>query len=215
MKVAISAWPIVFAAVVAQCFKTWATYRLEKGIRLMELEQLVGSNSFGSAMKQPLLLRRIGILTIFLFLVWCFSPLGTQALQHIFSQNYEIIAGTTPATYVDMTGPNLAFAPATINQPSQGKYNQLLQSLAQYYQASLLPISQFGSNEDIWKHPIIVRSDLNGYAWNLGLPVFLKDSALQLNGVSLKEKLGDPRWQKYSTIVSTSYFEFTCGAKFF
>ncbi len=37
----------MFAAVAAQAFKSYATFRVERGIKLMELEQLVGSNSFG------------------------------------------------------------------------------------------------------------------------------------------------------------------------
>ena len=35
IKVGVTSWPIVFAAIVAQSLKTLATYRVEKGIRLM------------------------------------------------------------------------------------------------------------------------------------------------------------------------------------
>jgi hypothetical protein len=35
IKIAVTAWPIVFAAIVAQSLKALATYRVERGIRLM------------------------------------------------------------------------------------------------------------------------------------------------------------------------------------
>jgi hypothetical protein len=35
IKFAVSAWPIVFAGIVAQSLKAAATYKVERGIRLM------------------------------------------------------------------------------------------------------------------------------------------------------------------------------------
>lgn len=35
IKVAVTVWPIVFAAVVAQSLKALASYRVERGIRIM------------------------------------------------------------------------------------------------------------------------------------------------------------------------------------
>jgi hypothetical protein len=35
IKLAITAWPIIFAAILAQSLKAFATYRVERGIRLM------------------------------------------------------------------------------------------------------------------------------------------------------------------------------------
>jgi hypothetical protein len=34
-SIAITAWPIIFAAIVAQSLKTLATWRVERGIKLM------------------------------------------------------------------------------------------------------------------------------------------------------------------------------------
>jgi hypothetical protein len=35
LTVAISVWPIIFAAIVAQSLRAYATYRVERGVRLM------------------------------------------------------------------------------------------------------------------------------------------------------------------------------------
>jgi hypothetical protein len=35
LQVAVSVWPVTFAAIVAQSLRTYATYKVERGIRLM------------------------------------------------------------------------------------------------------------------------------------------------------------------------------------
>jgi hypothetical protein len=35
LDVAISVWPIIFAAIVAQSLRAYATYKVERGVRLM------------------------------------------------------------------------------------------------------------------------------------------------------------------------------------
>jgi hypothetical protein len=44
IKVAVTAWPIIYAAIVAQSLKAFATYRVERGIRLM-VQHLFGRTS--------------------------------------------------------------------------------------------------------------------------------------------------------------------------
>lgn len=80
ITVAASAWPIVFAAVVAQSLKMYAAYRVERGIRLMTLEQLISSPSVGGAIKQPFMLRTLNWTTFALFFIWALSPLAGQAI---------------------------------------------------------------------------------------------------------------------------------------
>jgi hypothetical protein len=41
----------VFAAIAAQSLKALATYKVERGIRLMALEQLISGHSVASAIK--------------------------------------------------------------------------------------------------------------------------------------------------------------------
>jgi hypothetical protein len=35
LRVAVSVWPIIFAGIVAQSLRAYATYRVERGVRLM------------------------------------------------------------------------------------------------------------------------------------------------------------------------------------
>jgi hypothetical protein len=35
LQVAVSVWPVTFAAIVAQSLRTYATYKVERGVRLM------------------------------------------------------------------------------------------------------------------------------------------------------------------------------------
>ena len=40
ITVAVSIWPIIFAAIVAQSLRAYATYRVERGVRLMVRDAL-------------------------------------------------------------------------------------------------------------------------------------------------------------------------------
>ncbi|KAH8668384.1 hypothetical protein BX600DRAFT_434925 [Xylariales sp. PMI_506] len=224
IKVAISAWPIVYAAVIAQCLKTWATYRVERGIKLMELEQLVGSNSFGSAIKQPIVLRRIGLLSFIIFVLWCFSPLGSQALQHVYSSEYAIVMDTTTAHFVNMSGGNRVFSDANeINfglfQPNQSSWDRLIQNMSIIYQVPFVTQGPYnaanGFNEDLWNHPVVIRPSLDDYVSNIGVPVFFDKSIFPNDGLTagtVTGTLGNVKWEQFSFIMSTSMINFTCPA---
>ena len=82
---AVSIWPIVFAAVLAQSLRIFASYKVERGLRLMTLEQLISSHSVASAIKQPFFLRRINLLSIVILCVWSLSPLAGQAILRMSS----------------------------------------------------------------------------------------------------------------------------------
>lgn len=213
LKVAISAWPIIFAAVVAQCLKTWATYRVERGVKLMELEQLVGSNSFGSAIKQPLILHRLGLLTLVIFGIWCFSPLGSQVLQHVYTTDYRVETNRTTAHYVNMTGDSRAF---TWDNPPDGiVWDQMIQRMAMIYQIPLVsPNTKNNPNQDLWKHPVVASPNEFGnvYVSGLGVPVFFDDTIFPAapSDVVARSRLGNPQWEKFSFVMSTSMVNFTC-----
>jgi hypothetical protein len=46
LTVAISVWPIIFAAIVAQSLRAYATYKVERGVRLMviSIHRMVSAN---------------------------------------------------------------------------------------------------------------------------------------------------------------------------
>jgi hypothetical protein len=109
----------------------------------MELEQLVGSNSFGAAIKQPFFLRRIDLLTLLLFVVWCLSPLGSQGLQRAWTTQIPLSVTTTESVYfIDTTSPNPLFGPngAAAGNPANGELSttaaESLQLASVFYMAA-------------------------------------------------------------------------------
>ncbi|TDZ15870.1 hypothetical protein Cob_v011248 [Colletotrichum orbiculare MAFF 240422] len=77
-------FPILFAMVAARFFKNAARWRLEKahGISVLSLEQLVGSQSFASALER-LVTVRAWLLGGLILSAWAMSPLGGQSSSRI------------------------------------------------------------------------------------------------------------------------------------
>ncbi|OIW25465.1 hypothetical protein CONLIGDRAFT_648490 [Coniochaeta ligniaria NRRL 30616] len=220
IKVAISAWPIVFAAVVAQVFKAWATYKVERGIKLMELEQLIGSNSFGSAVKQPFLLRRLDLLTLLLLVVWCLSPLGSQALQRTYTIGPAVINTTMPVLYLDMTVSNRFFSLTNLAQLNhQGTLNDVMQKMSNFYLATFLPPAAWQYDlEDNWNHPKPIWLDSEkaitapGTTSHYGIPLIMTNSIFSAQDVQTTAP-GDSnlRYERTYFNMTAAYFDFQCG----
>ncbi|PGH06395.1 hypothetical protein GX51_02407 [Blastomyces parvus] len=83
MKTAVTAFPIVFAAVMGRLTKNLATWRLERGISLGHLEQLLGSSTVFSTFSTQVLMGSFNMLAIGLLCLWALSPLGGQSSLHI------------------------------------------------------------------------------------------------------------------------------------
>lgn len=225
IKFAISAWPIVFAAVVAQGFKAFATYKVERGIKLMELEQLVGCNSFGNAMKQPFLLRRLDILTIALFSVWCLSPIGSQALQRCYGEGRNVQSDEIDLYYVDYTGRNDVWGPQNgydvpvsdaVGRLNETKMAELVQVIATYHIGNLAP-TPYNKNVtmDQYSRPILTfvddnSTDVSGYGVPIALPL-PKIDYYDPTALRNEEKLLGPPSETLSFPMVASYFNFTCG----
>jgi hypothetical protein len=220
IKVAVSAWPIVFAAVTAQVFKAWATYKVERGIKLMELEQLIGSNSFGSAVKQPFLLRRVDLLTLLLLVVWCLSPLGSTALQRTYTIDHALVNTTMPVLYLDMTGPNRFFSYTYLqNNMHSNNHNDIMQKMTNLYLATFLPeTSHSDPYEDYWNHPraIWIDSEKATSAPEAtsfyGVPLILTKSVFGADYVPTDAPTASNiRYERVTFPVTSSYFNFQCG----
>jgi hypothetical protein len=237
IKATISAWPIIFAAVVAQVLKAWATFKVERGIKLMELEQLVGSNSFGSAIKQPLMLRKLNLLTLVLLLVWCLSPLGTQALQRVYTKTPNFEESSMEVKYLDTTGYNQAFSDFNPEGPPIGfedlyaNPEQLQQEIGLYFAANFIPNFNLGTTQseeggvyqDQYNHPHIqwmntTRTDpyeVSGY----GLPVIMEKSRFGPIGSpssgdesvnKVKDAAQNTDFEIVEFDVDTAYFDVAC-----
>ena len=210
--ISISVWPIVFAAVVAQAFKTYATFRVERGIRLMELEQLVGSNSFGSVMKQPFLLRRLDLLTLFIFLVWCLSPIGSQALQRVYTFERGTVVESVPAYYGKTFGPNLLFG--TESNLTDAERGNLMQTTSVYYISSFMPTSplvqsggdQARYSEDTYNHPLNFGINPNYY----GIPTVVPPGFNPPQDDIAVSGVLQP-FEYFTFNTTSSSYAFTCG----
>lgn len=219
IKVAVSAWPIVFAAVVAQVFKAWATYKVERGIKLMELEQLVGSNSFGSAIKQPFLLRRLDLLTLLLLVVWCLSPLGSQALQRTYTIGHQEVNTTMPVLYLDMTGSNRFFSYEHLTQLMHSNYNDVMQKMSNLYLSTFLPPASWQNDaEDNWNHPRAIWLDSDkpisspSTTSQYGIPLILTKSIFTPREAGTEAPTeNNLLWERITFPMTTSYFDFSCG----
>ena len=220
IKIAISAWPIVFAAVVAQAFKTWATFRVERGVKLMELEQLVGSNSFASALKQPFFLRRLNILMLVMLAIWCLSPLGSQALQWIYSLERHSTTEHIDVQYLKRYGTNRVLSSDT--PVDEAQLAELVQAVSVYYTGSLMPsnVVQFeirgshvvGPYQDQYTHPLLAGAGF--YGLPIALPVAkLADAILLQSSTDAALAVTQPMYETLSFPVTASQYKFaSCTA---
>ncbi|KAM0325970.1 hypothetical protein ACHAQA_007276 [Verticillium albo-atrum] len=76
-------FPIAFAAVAANLLKSFAAWKLERGISLLDLEYLLSSRTVVSAFTAPFSLRTLTFLAPALMALWAMSPLGGQAALRV------------------------------------------------------------------------------------------------------------------------------------
>jgi hypothetical protein len=222
IKVGVSAWPIVFAAVVAQAFKSYATFRVERGIRLMELEQLVGSSSFASAVKQPFTLRRMNLLLFFMLLVWCLSPIGSTALQRVYYLERADIAIPGAVYYVPQLGPNIMLS-AGNNGIDDNSYANEWQVMTTYFQGVFMSpaVNADKTSQDQYNHPLLrLINDYGGDNLSVtflggayGVPIATSPPQVKLDGFISSSQQADNDMSPFEVLgfpVTTSFFDFSC-----
>lgn len=94
-------FPILFASNVGRFTSEVARWKLESGLTLGSLEQLLGSRTVGSVLTTQFQLKTFNVLGISLILVWTFSPLGTQAILRSLNSRLEPRESTSIITYYD------------------------------------------------------------------------------------------------------------------
>lgn len=237
IKIAVTIWPIAFAAVTAQGFKSYATYRVERGVKLIELEQLVGSNSFGSVMKQPFLLRRLDVLTLIIFFIWALSPIGSQALIRVYTLERGFVSDEVPALYIPLLGENRLLSPgAETRFPDATTLSEHWQALCVYFLGEFLPeggkvqTDPAADEQDLFHHPFprhrgttsntapsverrAVRSIVSAY----GLPVALSPPVIPFLDESIEQTKHEaedanvpPPFENVTFPITSSYFDLTC-----
>ncbi|KAJ4218912.1 hypothetical protein NW759_008065 [Fusarium solani] len=94
-------FPVLFAAIVGAALKTFATWRLQNGTRIGLIEQLVGSHTVAEAVFTQARLKAFNILAIAILLLWCLSPLGSQAALRAISANHAFRNSTGNLTVLE------------------------------------------------------------------------------------------------------------------
>ncbi|KAK3342200.1 hypothetical protein B0T25DRAFT_618005 [Lasiosphaeria hispida] len=232
IKIAVTVWPIVFAAVTAQGFKTWAAYKVERGVKLMELEQLVGSNSFGAVVKQPFLLRRLDLLTLGIFAIWALSPIGSQALLRSYTLERGRVNDKLPVKYAPIHGYNMLLSPGAEKKIDNGTIlSNLWQATSSYYVQAFLEdgVKRSDDNksqgQDPYNHPLPLKfipgsvGPVQTISSLYGLPIALvpptalspRDSE---QGKQEQKASADAQipFEDVQFPVTSSYFDFTCNS---
>ena len=81
--VAVSIFPILFAAIVGRFLKSYSMYRAERGASMAMLEQFYGSQNLLNAVQLTYALRGSGIAGFGVIILWILSPIGGQATQRV------------------------------------------------------------------------------------------------------------------------------------
>jgi len=79
-QVAATVWPIAFAAAAGSMLHSMALYRAQQGTQLRVLDMLLTSRTVGGMLKYLIFSFRFSLGLLLLVFLWCFSPLGGQAI---------------------------------------------------------------------------------------------------------------------------------------
>jgi hypothetical protein len=109
------------------------------------------------------MLRRIDLLTLGLFAVWCLSPLGSQGLQRSYgTKPLKNMKDDAIVSYLNFTGPNQLFSPGTIANGTV--HDTKLQIVIDYFTAAFLPEPRreliINSDQDRYDNPTIPNINL-------------------------------------------------------
>jgi hypothetical protein len=197
-------FPIVFAAVVGRAAKQFANWRLEHGVSLGLLEQLMGSCTFFGTISTQFLLHSFNLLGVGLILLWALSPLGGQSSLHVISTAYEPVFSNSSIKYL-----NSRASPAFTDS---GDLSRLELPLNALYSSSLLaPVTVTNSSMDLWgnvKIPILSRlsTDADSEGWKK-VPATTDVGYSSLMGIPTAYI---PRSHNTSFNVESSYWDIDC-----
>ncbi|KAJ4421999.1 hypothetical protein N0V82_003396 [Gnomoniopsis sp. IMI 355080] len=121
-------WPVVFAAVVAQCLKTWFLVKADRW-----------NSTFGQVAQPGKLSQRLQAMCFLVFLIWCLSPLGSQALERACGLVTTTRQTSTYVWYVDRTGYNPMWSANSTLTMSAADRSELVQTVSEKYIGSLAP----------------------------------------------------------------------------
>jgi hypothetical protein len=78
-RIAPSLWPILFSGVLGNAIRALADWRVERGVDLMTLEQLMSSLTLAGSLITMFKWSILRLSSVVLLLLWAFNPLGSQS----------------------------------------------------------------------------------------------------------------------------------------
>jgi hypothetical protein len=197
---AVTIFPIAFAAVVGRATKAYASWRLERGVPLGFIEQLLGSQTFFGTFTTQFFMRSYNLVGLGLLLFWCLSPLGGQSSLRIITTSYSPILSNASILYFN-TRAESPFA-------ASGDMQAILPALNALYLSSLMaPESVKISNMDLWGNVKIprladIQSEPDSNGWRDVSPA--NSSYNSLIGVPIS---GVPTGRNTTFNLESSYFD--------
>lgn len=197
---AVTIFPIAFAAVVGRATKAYASWRLERGVPLGFIEQLLGSQTFFGTLTTQFFMRSYNLVGLGLLLFWCLSPLGGQSSLRIITTSYSPVPSNASILYLNTR----AESPFS----GGGDMRDRLPQLNALYLSSLMaPESVKTSPMDLWgnvKIPRLVdiQSEPDSNGWRDVSPANFSYNSLM--GVPIS---GLPVGKNTTFNLESSYFD--------
>ncbi|KIW29867.1 uncharacterized protein PV07_05653 [Cladophialophora immunda] len=195
---------ILFAAVLGTTLKRFATWRLERGVKLGLLEQIMQSRTFFAAVTTQVAFPAFNLTALILLASWVFSPLGSQASLRLVSTGRDHTSHSAAVSHVD-TISNQVF-------DSVSGVDSLLTSLKPSYISSVLgPDTMKNGTMDLWGNvriPWLVDNlDKNADGWAMLSRANLTEGSFSaLVGVPIASLAN----RNSSFVIETTYMNLDC-----
>lgn len=204
--IAAAIWPVIFAAVVAQGFKTWFLLKADRW------------NSKGGQIVQSAKLPHfLEAMCLLVFLVWCLSPFGSEALARAHGLATTTQQTSTDVWYVDHTGYNPIWSANSTLIMSAENRSELVQIISEKYISSLAPstmLSDDTTSTTTYALPAPLLPGSTDYASGRkddSVSSLSLLSVRHLNGIPGLNPIAGSSIETLSFSMTTSRFVFTCG----
>lgn len=199
VHVAAVIWPVVFAAVVAQCFKSAIIYQESRNNR--------AQGQLGEFKKQLSLAARLEVICLLVFTVWSLAPLGSQALLHVYGSVVQAKQDATNVWYVDRTGYNMVWSANSTSMAANR--SELVQLVSEKYINSLAPSTDTSDEHEPTSYTLPVAM-LSRPAGSFAGPRRIATPWDNI-GNSTTDGISTPT-PTLSFTLTASHFNLTCGS---
>ncbi|RTE83353.1 hypothetical protein BHE90_002162 [Fusarium euwallaceae] len=203
-------FPIVFASTVGRFVYEVARWKLEQGVTLGTLEQLLGSQTVGSTVLTHAKLCFMNPLAAGLLFIWIFSPLGGQSLLRILSSRLEPVVQNSTIVHFDSDAASMLAHPSPTTEDGGSASEELMRYLGNWYSALLLaPLTIKTDGMDLWgnvKVPFLSEesnhSNWSQVSWSPDPEYFSSLAGYPVSNVSM----GNSTFS-----MQTSYLQLNCS----